>query len=104
MPGKHPKARTVTCPRCKARPNVRCSSGGKPVSWHHAERLYAADAPVIGRTPIPLADEQIAEGRRRYAAGESPRKIAADLGISRNTFYRRVLPDVPRQRTRQEAA
>jgi hypothetical protein len=100
MPGGRFPARRVTCRTCRAEPGHRCrKADGTPIGWHHLDRVSDADAPVIGRSPLTITGAMVDEGRARYAAGESPRRIAASLGLSRNTFYRRVLTDeVRRQR------
>lgn len=38
-------------------------------------------------------DEKIAEARRRVAAGEIPRVVAADLGVGRSTVYQWCYPE-----------
>lgn len=83
-PGPH--ARRVACPTCKARRYRRCWSRGAPVSWHHAARTSRAD--VVGKQGH-LVDPLPVDLPQWLADGMSLGEVAAKIGCSRSTLYRR---------------
>ncbi len=79
----HP-VRRVRCPTCGVRRYNRCrNTAGEPITWHHIDRIFLADAPPIGapRRDIP------AELRAAAAEGMSVADLERTFGISRNTLY-----------------
>ena len=60
---------------------------------------YGLPEPPAGRRTAhepKLSDAQISEARRRYAAGESGRALAKEMGVNRE-LMRRTLADVERE-------
>ena len=51
------------------------------------DQLHAAD-PILSRAAEPMTDKESAAVLRRLEAGESPHKVAADLGRPRASVYR----------------
>jgi DNA invertase Pin-like site-specific DNA recombinase len=64
---------------------------GDPLSWHHLGRLIRAEEPVLGRARVTITRSQAARARELYVAGTPIETIAAQVGLSRSTLYRRVL-------------
>lgn len=74
--------------------NARSNSNGPATAWPN-------DAPPVGTSGVgkpKFTDRQIERARRAIAAGDSATEVAADLGMSRATLYRRLksLPAQPK--------